>query len=157
MIALPLLRPLRLLRLVTLLSVLNRQVGSSLRGRVAVYVGGATALVLFVAGIGILDAERHGTDPNITSLRRCDVVGRHNGDDRRLRGPLPDHRLRPIHRGRSHAGRHRLARDCHRVLRSWLLDKVREVEEASQAATQRDIAALTAEVRALREELNRAT
>jgi voltage-gated potassium channel len=41
-VALPLLRPLRLLRLVTLLSVLNRHAGGSMRGRVAVYVAGAT-------------------------------------------------------------------------------------------------------------------
>lgn len=36
-VALPLLRPLRLLRVVALLSVLNRRAGSSLRGRVVVY------------------------------------------------------------------------------------------------------------------------
>ena len=40
-----------------------------------------------------------------------------------------------------------------RLFASWLLDKVREVEGESQAATRRDIEALTAEVRALREEL----
>ena len=48
-VVLPLLRPLRLLRLVTLLSVLNRNVGGSLRGRVAVYVAGATSLILLRA------------------------------------------------------------------------------------------------------------
>ncbi|MCU1538665.1 MAG: sugar dehydrogenase [Humibacillus sp.] len=67
-VVLPLLRPLRLLRLVTLLSVLNRALGGSLRGRVAVYVGGATALVLLVAALAILDAERQSADPNITSF-----------------------------------------------------------------------------------------
>ena len=59
---------LRLLCLVTLLSVLNRAVGGSLRGRVAVYVGGATTLVLFVAGLAILDAERQAAEPNITNF-----------------------------------------------------------------------------------------
>lgn len=38
-------------------------------------------------------------------------------------------------------------------LASWLIDKVREVEEHTRAATRADVAALTAEVRALREEL----
>ena len=38
-------------------------------------------------------------------------------------------------------------------LASWLLDKVREVEEHAQAATRADMATLTAEVRALRAEL----
>ena len=39
-IALPLLRPLRLLRLITLLKVLNRRASTGLRGRVAIYVAG---------------------------------------------------------------------------------------------------------------------
>jgi len=38
-------------------------------------------------------------------------------------------------------------------LASWLIDKVREVEEHAQSATRADVASLTAEVRALREEL----
>ena len=46
-IALPLLRPLRLLRLATLLSVLNRRATSNLRGKVAIYVAGGSALLAF--------------------------------------------------------------------------------------------------------------
>ncbi len=38
-------------------------------------------------------------------------------------------------------------------LASWLIDKVREVEEHTQAATRADVIALTAEVHALRQEL----
>jgi voltage-gated potassium channel len=38
-------------------------------------------------------------------------------------------------------------------LASWLLDKVREVEAHAQAAARADMVALTAEVRALRQEL----
>jgi voltage-gated potassium channel len=38
-------------------------------------------------------------------------------------------------------------------LASWLIDKVREVEEHTQAATHADVIALTAEVQALRAEL----
>ena len=44
MILLPLLRPLRLLRLVALLNVLNRRVVTRPRGRLAVYVAGGAAL-----------------------------------------------------------------------------------------------------------------
>jgi voltage-gated potassium channel len=36
---------------------------------------------------------------------------------------------------------------------SWLIDKVREVEDHAQAATRADVKALTAEVHALRSEL----
>jgi voltage-gated potassium channel len=60
-IALPLLRPLRLLRLVTLLSALNRYAGNSLRGRVGVYLVGSVTLIVFVGGLAMLDTERgHG-------------------------------------------------------------------------------------------------
>lgn len=68
MIALPLLRPLRLLRLVTLLRLMNRQATDSLRGKVAVYVGGSTVLVVFCAALAVLDAERHSQHSNITSF-----------------------------------------------------------------------------------------
>ncbi len=67
-VVLPALRPLRLLRLVTLLTVLNRRAAGSLRGRVAVYVAGATTLVLFVAALAVLDAERGKPNSNITSF-----------------------------------------------------------------------------------------
>lgn len=57
-VVLPLLRPLRLLRLVTLLAVLNRKAGGSLRGRVSVYVAGAALMVILVASLAELQAER---------------------------------------------------------------------------------------------------
>jgi voltage-gated potassium channel len=38
-------------------------------------------------------------------------------------------------------------------LASWLIDKVREIEENTQVATRADVAALTAWVHALREDL----
>jgi voltage-gated potassium channel len=50
-IVLPLLRPLRLLRLVAMLAVLNRGATAGLRGRVAVYVVGASLMTAFVDGI----------------------------------------------------------------------------------------------------------
>ena len=67
-IAFPLLRPLRLLRWVTLLNFLNRRAGDYLRGRVAVYVVGSTSLILFVAALAVLDAEREQTEANITTF-----------------------------------------------------------------------------------------
>jgi voltage-gated potassium channel len=152
-VVLPLLRPLRLLRLVTLLSVLNRAVGGSLRGRVAVYVGGATALVLFVAGLAILDAERQGSDPNMTSFgdavwwaaTTVTTVGYGDRFPTTVSGRFIAVGLMP-------AGIALLG-IVTASFASWLLDKVREVEGDAQAATRRDSAALTAEVRALRQEL----
>ncbi|MGH3714382.1 MAG: potassium channel family protein [Micromonosporaceae bacterium] len=67
-IVLPLARPLRLLRLVTLVRVLNRQTAAALRGRIAVYVSGFAALVIFCAALAVLDAERKSTESNITTF-----------------------------------------------------------------------------------------
>ncbi|PRY20211.1 potassium channel family protein [Pseudosporangium ferrugineum] len=55
---LPALRPLRALRLVFALKVLNQRAESWTRGRLAVYVGGATVLLVAVAALAVLDAER---------------------------------------------------------------------------------------------------
>ena len=67
-IALPLLRPLRLLRLVTLLNVLNRKASTGLRGKLAVYVVGGSALLAFCGALAVLDAERANPDANIVSF-----------------------------------------------------------------------------------------
>jgi voltage-gated potassium channel len=67
-IALPVLRPLRLLRLVALVRVLNRRATSSLQGRVAIYVACSASLVVFVAALAALDAERGHRGATITSL-----------------------------------------------------------------------------------------
>ncbi|MDQ3308287.1 MAG: potassium channel family protein, partial [Actinomycetota bacterium] len=65
-IALPILRPLRLLRLVALLSVLNRYASAGvLRGRVVLYIVGSTALLILVSSLAILDAERGREGANI--------------------------------------------------------------------------------------------
>jgi len=67
-IALPLLRPLRLLRLASLLAVQNRHAASGLRGQVAVYVVGGSSLVAFCAALAVLDAERRNPDANISDF-----------------------------------------------------------------------------------------
>jgi voltage-gated potassium channel len=67
-IALPVLRPLRLLRLVALIRVLNRKATPSLQGRVAIYVGSTVVLIVFVAALAVLDAERGKPHANINSF-----------------------------------------------------------------------------------------
>jgi len=67
-IALPLLRPLRLLRLAALLKMLNRKASSSLRGKLVVYVAGSTALLAFCGALAVLDAERASPDANIITF-----------------------------------------------------------------------------------------
>ena len=57
-VALPALRPLRLLRLVTLLHVLNRTAGGAVRSRILTFAVGATALLVYIAALAVLEAER---------------------------------------------------------------------------------------------------
>lgn len=67
-ILLPIFRQLRVLRLVTVLITLNRQLRADFRGRISIYVAGATALVGFVASLAVYDAERSHPDASITSF-----------------------------------------------------------------------------------------
>jgi len=151
-VLLPLLRPLRLLRLVTLLSMLNRYAGNSLRGKVGIYLVGSVTLIVFVASLAVLDAERGGAGPIQTfgdavwwSITTITTVG--YGD------------FFPITTtGRMIAGGLMLAGIAvlgvvTASIASWLIERVAEVEETSDAATRRDMQALTVEVQALRERL----
>ena len=65
---LPLLRPLRALRLITALKVLNRRAEALTRGRLAVYVAATTALITVVGALAALDAERAAPDGSIKTF-----------------------------------------------------------------------------------------
>jgi voltage-gated potassium channel len=67
-VVLPMLRPLRILRLVTLLTVLQRTAGTAIRGKIAIYVASASALLIFVAALAVLDAERGQPGSNIETF-----------------------------------------------------------------------------------------
>jgi len=156
-IALPLLRPLRLLRLVTVVAALNRRAGSSLRGRVAVYVVGATTLLSAVAALAMLDAERGAPDANITSIgdalwwavTTVTTVG--YGD----RYPTTSEG-RAVAVGLMLAGIALLG-VVTATLASWLLDRVREENATERAATVAHVEELMAEVRALRQQVRDAS
>jgi voltage-gated potassium channel len=62
---LPMIRPLRVLRLVTVITVLHRRLHEDVRGKVLLYVAGSVTLVGFVAALSVLDAER---DASITTF-----------------------------------------------------------------------------------------
>jgi len=119
----------------------------------AVYVAGATSLILFVGSLAILDAERGAKGATITTFgdaawwafTTVTTVG--YGDRYPITG-----------QGRFIAGGLMLAGIAllgivTASLASWLIDKVRELEEHAQVVTRADMTALTAEVRALRAEL----
>lgn len=56
-VAPPLLRPLRLMRFLTVIALVQRTAGAVLRGRVVVYTIGSAALVILISALAILDAE----------------------------------------------------------------------------------------------------
>ena len=68
LVALPLLRPLRLLRVLALVRILDRSVSSNLAGRVLVYVSGAAGLAVGLGALAVLDAERGATGANISNF-----------------------------------------------------------------------------------------
>ena len=68
LLVLPMLRPLRALRVVLALGRVNRSATVSFRGRAILYVACAVPLIVFVAALAILDAERNAPDANITTF-----------------------------------------------------------------------------------------
>jgi voltage-gated potassium channel len=68
LVALPLLRPLRWLRLLTLVRLLDRSLGSTLAERAAIYVGGVAAASVGLGALAVLDAERGAPEANITTF-----------------------------------------------------------------------------------------
>ncbi len=67
-LVLPVLRPLRLMRVFTLLTVLQKTGSSRLRGRVVAYTAGATLLLLTVGALAITQAERGHEGANIRNV-----------------------------------------------------------------------------------------
>lgn len=148
-IALPLLRPLRVLRLLTLLDVLNRRAASSLRGRVLVYVVGATALILFCSALAVLDAERRNPEANIKNFpdalwwaaTTVTTVGYGDRYPTTTGGRLVAALLM--------LGGIALLGIVTASLASWLLDRIREVEVSAQTATREDVRLLSETVEQL--------
>jgi voltage-gated potassium channel len=68
LIVLPMLRPLRLLRLLALARFINRSATSSLVGRVSTYVIGTAVMSALLAAIAMLDVEQDASGANITSF-----------------------------------------------------------------------------------------
>ena len=67
LIAAPVLRPLRLLRLLAFARIINRSAVGGLTGRVAVYVAGAALFAISLGSLAVLDAERDAPGANITT------------------------------------------------------------------------------------------
>ncbi|MEV0881619.1 ion channel [Micromonospora echinofusca] len=151
-LVLPVLRPLRALRLVTVVLTLSRRTETWARGRLAIYVGVTTLLLVLVSALAVLDAEQSATDANIVSFDDAlwwaavtiTTVG--YGDHY----PVTD-------AGRFVAlglmvGGIGLIGFVTGSLATWIVERVSDKGQAA-AATSEDIAVLRAEIAALREQL----
>lgn len=153
-VVLPMLRPLRLLRLVTLLHVLNRKASTSLRGRLAVYVVGATVLIVFVASLAALNTERRHSGANLVSftdawwwgIETITTVGYGDRYPVTMTGRL-------IAVGLMITGISILG-IITAGLASWLAEKVRGGDQEVHQATRRDVLELSAEVHRLQAKLD---
>jgi len=152
-VALPILRPLRLIRLLTLLAIFQRVVGKGLRGRVVMYTVVSTFMLVFVSSLAMLDAERTYPGASITTFgdalwwafTTITTVG--YGD------------LYPVSfTGRCIAvalmiGGIALLGTITATIASWLVEKVAARDEASQAATRQQVRELSLQVQEMQEKL----
>jgi voltage-gated potassium channel len=152
-VCIPLFRPLRLLRLLLVLNLLNRNATVGFRGRVVTYVVGAVGLLTFVGSLAVLEAERHSPHANIVSyqdaawwaLSTMTTVG--YGD-----------RYPTTWDGRVIAaslmlGGIALLGVVTAAVASWFVEHVRS-ESSSRDRTSPELAAIAAELRAIRERLD---
>jgi len=154
-IVLPVLRPLRVLRLIMLLKVLNRRFTDTLRGQVVVYTLGAAGLLLFVGAIAELESERHAHGTNIATfgdslwwaVTTVSTVG--YGDHYPV---TRDGKLVAV--GLMFGGI-ALIGVVAASFATWLVDHVRQIDQSEQAATQRDMQAIMRRLDELQHRLDR--
>ncbi|KAA1376364.1 potassium channel family protein [Aeromicrobium fastidiosum] len=68
LIAVPMLRPLRLLRLLALVRIMDRSASNTLAVRALVYVSGSAVAAVLLGAVAVLDAERDASGANISSF-----------------------------------------------------------------------------------------
>jgi voltage-gated potassium channel len=150
---LPVLRPLRALRLLNALRVLNRHAVSWTRGRLALYVVATTALIVLMAGLAVLEAERGHPNSTIRSYPQalwwavCTITTVGYGD---LYPATVEGRLVALALMVGGLG---LIGFTTGSLASWIVDQLSDSERPTGAATRADVALLLHEVRKLRAEV----
>jgi voltage-gated potassium channel len=146
----PMARPLRLLRLVTLLSVLNRVGMGSLQGRVVLYVSGGSMLLALCGSLAVTQAERGRPGATIEgigdglwwAMTTMTTVGYGDTYPVTLTGRLVAVALM--------AGGIGLLGVVTGTLASWLVQRVSARSAEEQTATRAQVARLEAEVQGLR-------
>lgn len=152
-VALPLLRPLRLLRLILLIEALQKAIGKAFPGRIAIYTASGISLMIYSAALAVFETERDQPGATINSFGKAvwwsittvTTVG--YGD------------CYPVtNTGRVIAvllmiGGISLVGVVTASLATWIIQRVSETDTANLAATEAHIDELRKEIRELREEL----
>jgi voltage-gated potassium channel len=152
-VVLPILRPLRLLRLVVLVAALQKVIGGAVRGRVVVYTASSAVLLLYAGSLAILDAEHSQPGTKINTFADalwwsiCTVTTVGYGDESPVTGT-----------GRLVAallmiGGIGLVGIVTATLASWIVQRVSQEDNEYQAATAAQIEALRKDVRLQIEDL----
>jgi voltage-gated potassium channel len=152
-VALPLVRPLRLLRLLVLIEVLQKAIGNAFRGRIVVYTVSGVLLLIYTSSLAVFDKERFLPGATINSFGKAlwwsittvTTVG--YGD------------VYPVtNTGRVIAvllmiGGISLVGVVTAALASWIIERVSQEETVIQTATAAHIEELRGEIRELSQEL----
>lgn len=149
-VVLPLLRPVRLIGLLTVVNVFHRAAGGALRGKVVLYTACSTVLLIVLAALAVFDAERFAPDASITSFGDAlwwacvtiTTVGYGDVSPVTVEG-------RFIAVGLMVSGVALLG-SVTATFAAWLVERVAEQDEAKRAATQAELKELTAQVAQLR-------
>lgn len=151
-LTLPVVRPLRALRLIFALKILHQRTERWTRGRLAVYVAATTVLLIAVAALAVLDAERGQPDSSIHTypdalwwaVVTITTVGYGDFSPGTAEGRLVAVAMM--------IGGIGLLGFVTGSVTSWIVDRIAAGDEAAQA-TRQDVASLLDEIRRLRSEV----
>ncbi len=151
-VVLPMVRQLRVLRLITVITLLNKKFQHKIRQRVSIYVAGVTLIVGFCSSLAVLDAERHAENASITTfgdalwwtMTTMSTVGYGDRYPVTAEGRLVAALLM--------IGGIALLGVITGTIASWLVEKLRGAEEA-ELETAQELRNLRAEIAELRAEL----
>lgn len=150
-VALPLLRPLRMLRLLVLVAALQRALGGAIRGRVVVYTVSSAVLFIYVASLAMLESERGHPDAVISSfgealwwsITTVTTVGYGDYAPVTTSGRIIAVLLM--------VGGISLIGVVTVTVASWIVQRVAEEDDGNRAATAQQITSLHAEIAELRD------
>ncbi|MGB8405260.1 MAG: ion channel [Mycobacterium sp.] len=154
-VLLPVLRPLRLVRLVVLVSALQKAVGNAIRGRVVIYTVCGAVLLVYVGALAVLQTERTAPGTHITNfgdaiwwaMTTITTVG--YGDI------YPVTTTGRFIAGLMMIGGISLVGTITATIASWIVQTVAVEDQAHNAATAAQIDALHSELAQIRELLQR--